>query len=613
MDHKKQKKKRMKMIIVLIAIIIIALILEASILYNVNNKNIEKTSEVLMNQVVDIMKENQKNEDEMMQSLKEDYMVRAKAVAYIIDAKPEAENSTKELQKIADLMSIDEIHVFNKEGQIYRGTVPKYYGYNFNSGKQMAYFKPMLKNKKLTMCQDVTPNTSEGKKMMYAITWDESGTKMIQVGIEPVRLLEEVKQNEVETVVNNMPVYKGISIYVADQRSGKIYGATRQSDIGKTLNSIGIQKKNVKNNKIFTGITDINGQKSKYILKKIDDYVISIVYKISSDNMSNMTALLIVAVYLSIAGGCLLFVISRLSKVKREKKEQSEILTSISEISNTDNLTGCYNRRAYEKDIHTLPKEKQFIYISMDVNGLKIVNDSMGHTAGDELLCGAAACMKQCFDPYGKVYRIGGDEFIAILPVEREQFAWIKMEFERVVREWTGNQIEAISISSGFVSSGERQWASVKEIANTADIRMYEEKAMYYKKNGVDRRGQPEAYVALYKLYSVILTINLQQDHYKILSKENDGRKWIDTGKISEWLQDLEQLENIYKDDLEEYKEKVNLEYFRIYFAENKKSLSISYRKKDGEEYKRISLEIVLREENSGDIPEYFLYLKNQQ
>ena len=69
----------------------------------------------------------------------------------------------------------------------------------------MEYFKPMLEDKTLTMCQDVTPNTSEGKKIMYAITWDETGTRMIQVGIEPVRLLNEVKQNEISSIVENMP------------------------------------------------------------------------------------------------------------------------------------------------------------------------------------------------------------------------------------------------------------------------------------------------------------------------------------------------------------------------------------------------------------------------
>lgn len=247
-------KKRGKIIGLLIAIIVIALFLEAGILYYVNNKNTEKTTKVLLNQVVDIIKKNQKNEDEMMSSLKEDYIVRAKAVSYMIDAKPEAERNKKELQKIADLMSIDEIHLFDKTGKIYSGTIAKYYGYSFDSGKQLAYFKPMLKNKKMTMCQDVTPNTSEKKEMMYAITWNESGDRMIQVGIKSVRLLEEVKQNEVDSVISNMPVYKGISIYVADKDSGKIYGATDRKQIGKTLDQIGIKKQNIDEKKTFIDI-----------------------------------------------------------------------------------------------------------------------------------------------------------------------------------------------------------------------------------------------------------------------------------------------------------------------------------------------------------------------
>lgn len=66
----------------------------------------------------------------------------------------------EELQKIASLMSIDEIYLFDATGKIYSGTKPEYYGCS-DSGEQMEYFKPMLENKGLTMCQDITPNTSE--------------------------------------------------------------------------------------------------------------------------------------------------------------------------------------------------------------------------------------------------------------------------------------------------------------------------------------------------------------------------------------------------------------------------------------------------------------------
>ena len=207
--NKKESMKKRKVVILSIAIIVIALLLEENILKYVNDKNAYRTSKVLLDRVITVLDKNDKSKAELIESLKDDYIVRAEAVSYIIDAKPEVEYDVDELQKIAKLMAIDEIHLFNEQGYIYSGSLPKYFGYSFNSGTQMGYFKPMLENKSLTMCQDVTPNTSEGKEMMYAITWNEDGTKMIQVGIEPKRLLKEMKQNAVSSVVAGMPVYKG--------------------------------------------------------------------------------------------------------------------------------------------------------------------------------------------------------------------------------------------------------------------------------------------------------------------------------------------------------------------------------------------------------------------
>lgn len=619
MDHKKKKTKNkiLKLVCLLIFVIGTAVFLEAAILYTVNNKNVYQISKVLLDQAVDIIEKNQKNEDDMIQSLKEDYIVRAKAVSYIIDAKPEAEKNITELKKIADLMSIDEIHIFDKKGKIYSGTEPKYYGYSFDSGEQMAYFKPMLKNKKLTMCQDVTPNTSEGKKMMYALVWNEAVDRMIQVGIEPVRLLQEVKQNEADAVVANMPVYKGMSLYVTDKKSGKIYGATDSKKIGKTLDDIGLsrQRKKIAKENLVSGIVRVDGEKSFYIIKKTKKYIVGVTFEIASDNASNMIAILIMVVYLSIAAWVILLVISRLSKVRKEKKEQSAMLLSISEMSNIDKMTGCFNRRSYEEDLSKMSANDQFIYISMDVNGLKIINDSHGHAAGDELICGAAACMRRCFDKYGKVYRIGGDEFVAVLFVQLEQFLWIKTEFDGDIRYWTGNQVEEISISCGYVSSGERKWESMKEIANVADIRMYEEKAMYYKKNGVDRQGQPASYVALYRLYSQILRINLQKDHYKILNwKETIHKnKQLPKGTLTEWFDNFQDIQFIHPDDREEYQQKTDLEYLKQQFAEQKEFVTITYRVKEGTDYKTVTLEIVPEDENSKNTYEGFLYVKDSK
>ena len=170
--------------------------------------------------------------------------------------------------------------------------------------------------------------------------------------------------------------------------------------------------------------------------------------------------------------------------IDEDKKREQKLIRR----SYTDELTKCYNRSAYIDDVRELPGDSVYVYVSMDVNGLKSVNDTLGHAAGDELLQGAAKCMEQCFGNYGKVYRMGGDEFAAIIFVNTRRLKRVRQEFDDVVGGWSGQQVKSISISCGYVSSDEKDWESFDEIVKAADERMYENKAAYYRQKGGDRR-----------------------------------------------------------------------------------------------------------------------------
>lgn len=61
---------------------------------------------------------------------------------------------------------------------------------------------------------------------------------MIQIGIEPKRLLKELKQNEISAVVSDMPVYKGIEIFVADSQTKIVKDATDSRQIGVKLEGL---------------------------------------------------------------------------------------------------------------------------------------------------------------------------------------------------------------------------------------------------------------------------------------------------------------------------------------------------------------------------------------
>lgn len=151
--------------------------------------------------------------------------------------------------------------------------------------------------------------------------------------------------------------------------------------------------------------------------------------------------------------------------------------------STTDSLTGCYNRHAYEADLKLLEGEElrgDFVYVSMDVNSLKVINDSFGHSVGDELLVGAAECLEKCFNPYGKFYRMGGDEFIALIYADDEHLAKIKNNLEEATSEWSDKAGQTLSISCGYVTRREARDMTLRQMAILADKRMYEAKDEFY-------------------------------------------------------------------------------------------------------------------------------------
>lgn len=165
--------------------------------------------------------------------------------------------------------------------------------------------------------------------------------------------------------------------------------------------------------------------------------------------------------------------------------------------SNTDELTGFYNRHAYEDDISALENgdiKEKFVYISVDVNGLKEVNDTLGHESGDELIVGAASCLKQCFGSYGKVYRIGGDEFVALIYANEDELEDIKKDIIEVTDNWKGKKVKSLAISCGYVRKAESADMDLHQMASLADKRMYEDKARYYQTKGIDRRNYYRRY-----------------------------------------------------------------------------------------------------------------------
>ncbi|MCQ2591316.1 MAG: diguanylate cyclase [Treponema sp.] len=296
--------------------------------------------------------------------------------------------------------------------------------------------------------------------------------------------------------------------------------------------------------------------------------------------------------------------------INEEKARENKLITD----ANTDELTGMPNRHAFETDLKQFaqkPLDEKFTYVSIDVNSLKVVNDKLGHNAGDELLKGAADCLSKTFDQYGKIYRTGGDEFQAIIFVNLSEVDEIRNNLKDMVSKWTGNFVKELSVSVGFASRKEFPHDSLKELSKQADQRMYVDKALYYESKGVDRRGQQAAFDVLCKSYERILKVNLTKDTYSVIHMDaTEKARIMHIDRISQLLKDSAVIGQINPDDVENYLKTINLENIRRHFKEGNTNFIFNYKRKIGRYYRKILLEIIPSNDYTDSNQTVFMYEK---
>ena len=146
-----------------------------------------------------------------------------------------------------------------------------------------------------------------------------------------------------------------------------------------------------------------------------------------------------------------------------------------------DPLTGLRNRMSFYADCKRYGQLINAV-ASVDMNGLKELNDTKGHEAGDKALQAIADSLKDVAGRRIMVYRIGGDEFI-ILFIRQDQI--VVSDVMHRVKKMIADS--GYSVSAGYTMRGGRD-EEITEMLRVSDERMYADKAEYYRRIGRDRR-----------------------------------------------------------------------------------------------------------------------------
>ncbi len=165
--------------------------------------------------------------------------------------------------------------------------------------------------------------------------------------------------------------------------------------------------------------------------------------------------------------------------VVRDISERMELQKQLEYFSMHDQMTGLYNRTYFEEEIRRLSKTREYpiTMISADLNGLKLINDSMGHDYGDRLLRAAADVLSDSLRGSDVLARVGGDEFCAILLNTNEKIAEkVLNRIRSSVRQFCDNNPDLhLSLSLGSATAPDDS-ISFAELFKRADDAMYNDK-----------------------------------------------------------------------------------------------------------------------------------------
>lgn len=282
--------------------LILSFFINWGVRYKIEEARFVSQAESLFWQIDQIILTNNQEIDMVVEDFSNQCLINAMTAAYMSDLNPSLREDMDELTKVAALIGVDEIHFFTAEGVIYAGTHPEYYGYSFDSGEQMAFFLPMLEDKSLMLCQDITPNTAEEKPMQYASVWNESGTEIVQIGVTPARVVATQSINEISDVFDMMPISDGQTFLAIDPETYEVVGSTAANMVGHDISDFGIIPDAQEMSYALTNDTletrTVGDDEILYLTHQFDDLLIITLYEQDSITYTVTMDSLITAIYI---------------------------------------------------------------------------------------------------------------------------------------------------------------------------------------------------------------------------------------------------------------------------------------------------------------------------
>ena len=176
-------------------------------------------------QMIHTLETNQEELKQLNESLDEDYLTRARAAAYVLDREGGSSMDVWQMQYLARLLNVDELHVIDENGIIVSGSISKYVGIDMDDHEQTRAFLTLLESgDNAYLIQEAQPNAAENRIMKYVGVARKRRRGIVQVGFKPTRQMEAISRNTYDYIFSRFPTDIGEELFVVDASTGEVLG-----------------------------------------------------------------------------------------------------------------------------------------------------------------------------------------------------------------------------------------------------------------------------------------------------------------------------------------------------------------------------------------------------
>lgn len=319
-------------------VVMVALLMIFGMNWGVQEHNARKqmveNSKIKLGQIAQTLETNEVELKSLKESLSEDYLTRAYAFAYIIKQNPDVLNSQEELTRIAQLLNVDELHVIDENGILYAGSIPRYFGMDFNSTDQTREFLDILDQPDSYLVQEIRPNGYEQKVFQYIGVARQDKKGIVQVGMAPTRMLEAQSRNQLDYILDRVPLDNESTLFAVDQATGEILSHSDELLKGKQMKELGFTEENLQNFQ-DGAFTKSDGQKKFCVVSEYDGLILGVSQTTKALYSERNWQILLTYIFLVFVSIVLILVINRLLK-KQIVNGIHRIMHDLSQITEGD-------------------------------------------------------------------------------------------------------------------------------------------------------------------------------------------------------------------------------------------------------------------------------------